>query len=104
LFQLVKRARRLNVPPLSVAMNLTATEAVSSDLSFAIRLLAERELVLLHGGELQPCLGRKFKSVDAQLHKTADCCLSQSAWAGAEEGWPGQGLLADRVLAYAPSC
>jgi hypothetical protein len=24
--------------------------------------------------ELQPRLGRKFKSVDAQLHKAADCC------------------------------
>jgi len=85
-------------------MNFTATEAVSSDLSFAIQLLAECELVLLYGSEQQPCLGRKFKSVDAQLHQTADCSLSQSAWAGAEEGRPGQGLLADRVIAYAPSC
>ena len=85
-------------------MNFTTTEAVSSDLSFAIQLLAEGELVLLDGGELQPCLRRKFKSVGAQLHKTADCGLPQSGRAGAEEGQPGQGLLADRVIAYAPSC
>jgi len=57
-------------------MNFTATEAVSSDLSFAIQLLAECELILLHGRELQPCLDRKFKSVDAQLDQTADCSLS----------------------------
>ena len=83
-------------------MIFTTTEAVSSDLFFAIQLLAEGELVLLDGGELQPCLRRKFKSVGAQLHKTADCCLSQSAWAGAEEGRPGQGLLADWLVAYPP--
>jgi hypothetical protein len=38
--------------------------------------LAECELVLLYRRELQPRLGRKFKSIDAQLHKAVDCCLS----------------------------
>ena len=56
-----------------------------------IRSSAKCELILLHHGELQARMRRKFKSVDAQLHKTAACCLSQATWAGAEEGRPGQG-------------
>ena len=52
---------------LMVAMNFIATEAVSSDLSFAIQLLAESELVLLHGVELQARMRRKFEPVGAQL-------------------------------------
>jgi len=87
---------------LSVAMNFITGEAHSTELFFAIHLLAEHELVLLHGGELQTSLGREFKSVDAQLQETPDCCLSQAARAGAEEGRPGQGLLADGAVAYAP--
>ena len=60
-----------------------------------IRLSAKCELILLHSSELQPRLGCKFKSVDA---KAANCCLSQTAWASAEEGRPGQDLLADRAI------
>ena len=47
-----KRARRLNVPLLIGRQNFTATEAVPSELSFGIHLLAECELVLLYGTEL----------------------------------------------------
>jgi hypothetical protein len=86
---------------LSVGMTSTATEVVSSELSLAIHLLAECELVLLHGGELQPGLGRKFKSVDAQLHKAADRCLPETAWAGADESRVGQRLVAALFVAAA---
>jgi hypothetical protein len=79
-------------------MNVIATEVVSSELSIAIQLLAECELVLLHGGKLQPGLGRKLESVDAQLHKAAECCLSQAARAGPQEGRVGERLLADRAI------
>jgi hypothetical protein len=64
------------------ASSEVAAEVVCPDLSFAIQLFAECELVLLRGSELQPRLGRRFKSVDAQLHKTPDCGLSQVGWAG----------------------
>jgi hypothetical protein len=75
-----------------------------SALGSKIHFSTKCELILLHGSKLQPRLGRKFKSVDAQLHKAADCSLSQAAWAGPEEGRAGQRLLADRAVAYAPRC
>jgi hypothetical protein len=48
------------------------------ELKTADRPDGHRELVLLHSLELQPRLCSKFKSVGAQLHKAADCCLSQA--------------------------
>src|SRR5262249_13834986 len=87
-----------------VHMHYTVTEAFSSELLIAIQLLAECKLVLLHGGELQSCMSGKFKSIDAQLHKTTDCRLSQATRASAQKGRVGQCLLADRTIAQMPCC
>jgi hypothetical protein len=83
-------------------MNFAATEAGLEQWS-ATHLLAECELVLLHGSELKPSLGRKFKAVDVQLHKAPDGCLSQTTRAGTDESRLGQRLLTDRAITY-PSC
>ena len=55
------------------------------------------------GGLVRQGMGCKFESVDRQLHKIADGGLSQAGRDGTEEGWSGQGLITDRLIAYSPS-